>query len=73
MNTEKLNQEVLNEEVVEEIIDTTDSEDYQEILNDEQEAFEAGVDDDEPDVEMIEEHINEQTLAFLKLRGERKK
>lgn len=71
MNTEKLNQEILSEE---EVVDTVNSEDYQNVLNEEQEAFENGVDiDEDPDIEMEEDDINKQTLEFLKLRGKGKK
>ena len=68
MNTEKINQEVLNDSIV----DDVDSEDYQNILNIEQEVFEDGIDiDDIPELEMEEDDINEQTKIFLKLRGKK--
>lgn len=70
MNTIELNNEILNEEVIDDIVD---SEDIQDVLNAEQEAFEEGIDDDEPDLDMDEEDINQQTLEFLKLRGKGKK
>ena len=69
MNTTELNNDILNEEVTDDIID---SEDFQEVLNDEQTAFENGVDDDDLDLDMSEEDINQQTLEFLKLRGKGK-
>lgn len=67
MNTEKINQEIINEEVVEDI----NSEDYQKVLNDEQEAFENGIEDDTVDLDMDEEDINQQTMEFLKSRGKK--
>lgn len=68
MNTEKINQEVLNDNIV----DDVDSEDYQDVLNTEQEVFEDGIDiDDIPELEMEEDDINEQTEMFLKLRGKK--
>lgn len=69
MNTETKNNEILEQEE----LDHINSEDYQKILDEEQKAFEEGVDDDEPIVEMEEEDINDQTLKFLKNRAERKK
>lgn len=68
MNTENLNQEVLNEELEQVEFDNTNSEDYQNVLNAEQEAFENGIDDEDVDLDMDEEHINEQTKKFLELR-----
>lgn len=47
------------------------SEDYLQSLNEEQEAFEQGVIDDDPVVEMDEESINQQTMEFLKLHGKK--
>lgn len=69
MNKETLNQDILKQE---EIIDTVDSEDYQNVLNEEQEAFENGIEDDIYDIEMEEDDINNETLMFLKSRGKRK-
>lgn len=69
MNTVELNNEILNEEVIDEVVD---SEDFQEVLDAEQAAFEEGIDDDDPDLDMDEEDINQQTLEFLKLRGKGK-
>lgn len=69
MNKETLNQDVLKQE---EVIDTVDSEDYQNVLNEEQEAFENGIEDDIYDIEMEEDDINNETLMFLKSRGKRK-
>lgn len=69
MNTETKNNEILEQEE----LDHINSEDYQKILDEEQKAFEEGVDDDEPIMEMEEEDINDQTLKFLKNRAERKK
>ena len=69
MNNNTTNQSILEQE---EIIDTVNSEDYQNVLNEEQEAFENGIDtNDEYDIEMEEEDINDQTLKFLKLRGKK--
>lgn len=69
MNKETLNQDILKQE---EVIDTVDSEDYQNVLNEEQEAFENGIEDDIYDIEMEEDDINKETLMFLKSRGKRK-
>lgn len=69
MNTTELNNEILNEEVIDDVVD---SEDIQNVLDAEQKAFEDGIDDDDPDLDMDEEDINQQTLEFLKLRGKGK-
>lgn len=69
MNKETLNQDILKQE---EVIDIVDSEDYQNVLNEEQEAFENGIEDDIYDIEMEEDDINSETLMFLKSRGKRK-
>lgn len=61
---ENLLQEELNNEVVNDKM----SEDYQNTINEELSAFENGVDDDEPVVEMEESDINDQTNEFLRLR-----
>lgn len=61
-------------EEIEEIVETINSEDYQSVLEEEQEAFENGlVIEDEPNIEMDEEEISKQTKEFLKLRAKRKK
>lgn len=63
----------LNETLTEEVLDIVNSEDYQKTLDEEQEAFENGIEEsDDPDIELDEEEIEKQTIEFLKLRGKRK-
>ena len=74
MDTKNISQNIdeLKNTVDTEVDSGVDSEDYLQVLNEEQEAFEQGViEDDEPIVEMEEEDINQQTIEFLKLRGKR--
>lgn len=67
MNTDKINQEKIEDKIVNDV----DSEDYQEVLNAEQKAFEDGIEDEDPDLDMDEEDINQQTMEFLKSRGKK--
>ena len=74
MDTKNISQNIneLKNTVDTEVDSGVDSEDYLQVLNEEQEAFEQGViEDDEPIVEMEEEDINQQTIEFLKLRGKK--
>ena len=67
MNTDKINQEKIEDKIVNDV----DSEDYHEVLNAEQKAFEDGIEDEDPDLDMDEEDINQQTMEFLKSRGKK--
>lgn len=71
MNTENLNNETLETEVIDEMQDRISS-DYFESVNEEQSVFEAGLEDcEDPDVDMDESDITEQTQRFLKSRGKK--
>ena len=64
-------EKILIEEFENEIVNDSISENHLAELNDENEAFENGIDDDEPVVEMEQADIDEQTIEFLKNRGKR--
>jgi hypothetical protein len=62
---------LLQEELNNELVNDKMSEDYQSAIDEELSAFENGIDDDEPIVEMEESDINDQTNKFLSLRDKR--
>lgn len=62
LREEELNNELVNDKM---------SEDYQNAIDEELSAFENGIDDDEPIVEMEKSDINDQTNKFLSLRDKR--
>ena len=62
---------LLQEELNNELVNDKMSEDYQNTVDEELSAFENGIDDDEPVVEMEESDINDQTSKFLSLRDKR--
>lgn len=78
MNTKKISQRVaefvenlLQEELENEIVNDNISSDYHQAINEEQEAFEQGIDDDEFVMDMSEDDINNETMNFLKLRDKK--
>lgn len=78
MNTKKISQRVaefvenlLQEELENEIVNDNISSDYHQAINEEQEVFEQGIDDDEFVMDMSEDDINNETMNFLKLRDKK--
>ncbi len=78
MNIKNISQKVANfvehllqEELNNELVNDKMSEDYQNTIDEELSAFENGINDDEPIVEMEESDINDQTNKFLSLRDKR--